>query len=479
MADIKNTKRKGMIKSNFAQTAIELAVFGAILIFVIGLIIRTVLGYGYQQSQNLKAMRQAMRTSYMYSRGMLGVHGDNNASRNSASVVVVEDRLSSSSAKYGTIDRVPYITAGNATHSRNLFLPLDDGEDHNLPVTDFYINGKHFAFQTAKFRDAGTGATYPYSPPIIFDAAHDPNPPWDPNCAILTLDTCGGGLPCTPANPVHDTAPLGCSIVYTSIPNHFGFADEWDNSCDICFDLDRSGTFASPDPDVPAGIRPFFAWQWKVRYAFEEGKSPKANLNGARIGMDESGYYDIDGDYKEEKVIRITSDANGVVTAMRVIDMQEGDYDTTWSESDGGFQPGLQRDVKVYTFLKGTESGEEGTYALVEEGKLYSSNPARQYIRTVKKKDQLDVIQREFQLSNSTGRFCNKNTLARVPTIEGEENPVEICVPNRTDCFGSKIDQTCMAVNDRYIFIRSRIIDRRGHKWVTDLSGDDTVEFKK
>ena len=40
-----------------AQTALELAVFGAILIFVVGVIIRQALSSAYMQNQNLRAMR--------------------------------------------------------------------------------------------------------------------------------------------------------------------------------------------------------------------------------------------------------------------------------------------------------------------------------------------------------------------------------------------------------------------------------------
>jgi hypothetical protein len=46
-----------------AQAAIELAVFGAIVIFIIGTIVRSAAGNSYTQDQNFKAMRQAMLLS--------------------------------------------------------------------------------------------------------------------------------------------------------------------------------------------------------------------------------------------------------------------------------------------------------------------------------------------------------------------------------------------------------------------------------
>ena len=50
-----------------AQAATELAVFGAILIFILGTIVRTAVGNSYTQNQNFKAMRMAMMASWQSS----------------------------------------------------------------------------------------------------------------------------------------------------------------------------------------------------------------------------------------------------------------------------------------------------------------------------------------------------------------------------------------------------------------------------
>ncbi|HBG60750.1 MAG: hypothetical protein A2Y03_04615 [Omnitrophica WOR_2 bacterium GWF2_38_59] len=437
--DVKINKESG-------QTAMELAVFGSIFIFTMGLIVRTALGYGYQQGQTLKAMRMAMRMSYMYSSGQMGSHGDNNASRNSATVVLIEDRLTSSSAKYGTVDRVPYMLSGAATHSRNLFLNIDSNEDFSLSVVDYWINGQRFPFSNARF---------------INVPLNNGNPNWDPMCAR----TAAGAI-------------IGCVAVYEKIPNHDGI-DDWDAGCDVCFDLNRDGT----SDEVPAALRPVFSWQWKVRYAFET-KAGGATLLPGRIAMEtEQVSYDVDGDYQEETVYSSNgSDADGVITSLHVIDYQEGDLDSSWQPGDPGEQPGIQRDTEVFTFLRGQRPGEEGTYAIVEEGRLYAATPGRQFIRTAKKKDQVDIIQREIQLSNFIdGRFCNADL--SVPAFIGDDtsvtNPVEVCVRTRQACFGGNMPFTCMAIDDRYIFVRSRIADRRGHKWVTDTTDEPYVEFMR
>ncbi|MBU1996795.1 MAG: hypothetical protein KKF78_06540 [Candidatus Omnitrophica bacterium] len=439
-------KRYFKLVKESGQTAMELAVFGSIFIFTMGLIVRSALGYGYQQGQALKAMRMAMRMSYMYTSGQMGSHGDNNASRNSAAVVLIEDRLTASSAKYGTVDRVPYMLSGSGTHSRNLFLNIDSNENFSLSVTDYWINGQHFPFSSASFTNIG--------------GLVDGHPTWQDNCARLASG-----------------AIVGCVAVYEKIPNHPGI-DDWDAGCDACFDLDRDGDSS----EVPVAMRSNFYWQWKIRYAFET-KAGGGTLLPGNVAMETSQVsYDVDGDYMEETVYSVTSDANGVVTSIHAIDYGAGDIDGTWEEGDPGERPGLQRDTEVFTFLRGQRPGEEGTYALIEEGRLYATSPGRQFIRTAKKKDQVDIIQREVLLSNFTpGRFCNADRT--VPPFVGDDtsvpNPIEVCVNMRQECFGGNTPLTCMAIRDRYIFIRSRIADRRGRRWVTDTTDEPYVEFMR
>ncbi len=127
------------------QAAIELAVFGAILIFILGTIVRSAMGNGYTQNQNFKAMRMAMLASWNGSKAA-------NMSRNSASILFVEDRLSPDFNKYGDLERNPYIAQGSGTFSYELFYPLDATEvASNLPIMDVYINGRHFPFTTASY----------------------------------------------------------------------------------------------------------------------------------------------------------------------------------------------------------------------------------------------------------------------------------------------------------------------------------------
>src|ERR1041385_3807457 len=93
-----------------AQAATELAVFGAILVFLIGSMVRSAVSSSYQQNQQLKAMRMALLRSYQ------GAQAQGTGHKN-ASILYIEDRLSPDLGKYGASDRIPFIMQGSGTLS--------------------------------------------------------------------------------------------------------------------------------------------------------------------------------------------------------------------------------------------------------------------------------------------------------------------------------------------------------------------------
>ena len=127
--------------------------FGAILIFLLGTIIRSAVGNSYTQNQNFKAMRMAMLASWQGSESAQGLGASANLSHTSASILFVEDRLSPDMNKYGDLDRNPFIAQGSGSFSYEMLYPLDVGEaaGNNLPIMDVYINGVHFPFTTASY----------------------------------------------------------------------------------------------------------------------------------------------------------------------------------------------------------------------------------------------------------------------------------------------------------------------------------------
>jgi len=136
----------GTLKGQRAQTAIEIAVFGAILIFAIGSIVSSSVGRGNQQNAALKATRLAMLMSYDTSAT------NTIASRNTASILFVEDRLTAGTSKYGPIDRAPSLMSGSGSHSSNMFMSTDFGDAEDLPLFDLFVNGQHIAFTISGFK---------------------------------------------------------------------------------------------------------------------------------------------------------------------------------------------------------------------------------------------------------------------------------------------------------------------------------------
>ncbi len=582
-----------------AQTAMELAVFGVILIFAVGIIVRQALGTSYIQNQQLKAMRLAMTRSFNGSAAM-------QFSRNTSQIMYVEDRLTADSAKYGAIDRVPYIVSGSATYSNLLFMPYDYGEADTISLFDVFVNGREFNFTISAYKDVtvgggcagfvGTcplqckgdctsdspqvylldtsclandarnwnwncagysgrcgldacvtlsnpivivgGTSYPNCDTCCVEAAGDCTlitycfpPDTDGNILCVTYAastdiTCGSSgtsvvnslgvevgvfdFACAAANPTTggvtttcitngggtftcsfgvgglvagtctDTSGNGntaspifiCDIVQPTYSGTYGCAIlrklvynyqsdvEWDSAAADRFDLDRDG-----DVDVPAIDRPTFAWQWAPVNAVNDTESPAGNgivYCGTRDDCAKSAKnteVDVDCDLKVETIMSM-SPSSGPLSSVGVLDAQDGDLDFSWGENDviSKPRPGMTQEWRMYTRVKG------GTYLLIEEGRLFAPD-TRQFIRTAQKSDKIDIIERVFQLSNNTGRFCSGGS---------PSNGVEAC----DNCFSSgNISRTCMDTTNNLIFMRSRVANLHGRKWITDTSSDSYVNF--
>ena len=159
---------------------------------------------------------------------------------------------------------------------------------------------------------------------------------------------------------------------------------------------------------------------------------------------------------------------NGTLLSISVRDFQDGDVDFSYNGDQDG-APGFTSDIDIYTEVA------TGTYLRLEEGKLFSPSSG-QYIRTASKKNTVDIISRYFKLSNDTGRLCTG------PFTRNRAMPsVEACGA----CFGRNITRTCVEIDTDvnedapFLYIRSRIKDYHGHKWVTETTGDPYIEFLK
>lgn len=414
-----------------AQSASELAIFGAILLFVVGMVLRAGMSNSHNMNAQLRAMRWAMTESYRTSEGIYG--GDpTHASRNSATVLLIEDRLSVGvDSKLESRDRIPYIAAASAMFSKNLFYPTDFG-DENLPIYDVIVNGQRFPLTLARYitvnlpvgptAEVPQCGSYPYEGPRC----------WDPGC--------NGGQ--------------GCVILHKQVGN-YAASSEWDEACDLeCFDLDFDGI-----QDVPSATitKAEFSWQWK----------PVEALGGnVDVENQRNVLLDVDGDFKEELIFGVVVDGTGRITSFQVSDNQAGDMDFSWDDRDealriaNGLPPhkaGIQDDIQMFSFTQ------PGTVLRIEEGKLFEPADGGQFIRNTTRQEQVDIVQRGFFLANDTDRFCDANGNP-TPTVSGMTNPVQAC----NNCFEpNKIELTCMDEGFKVIFIRSRIEDLRGRRWVT------------
>jgi hypothetical protein len=274
------------------------------------------------------------------------------------------------------------------------------------------------------------------------------------------------------------------------------------------FDLDRNDLDVTVgDVNVPIGERAGFSWQWYLVMGYDEQEFAGLSINQLCVeylsgpcsgiwhqsrqlmmaeGVDlESGkntYLDVDQDLKLERITPsgvddegnpiggITVDANGVILDFSVTDYQEGDLDFTKGDNIPGLEPGFTKDVNLYSFVY-DEGPKGGTYLRIEQGGLFSGD---QFVRTTQKKDSVDIIERVFQISNNTGRFC---TLGGV-VADRENNPVEVCSTTGGGCFSApNITRTCLDLSTLLIYIRSRVEDLHGTRWVTDRGQDPYVEF--
>ncbi|MBI4308988.1 MAG: hypothetical protein HY591_01510 [Candidatus Omnitrophica bacterium] len=466
-------------RGSSGQAATELAVFGAVLIFLIGGIVRSSVSTSYQQNQQLKAMRLALLKSYQ------GTARDSKyAGRNSVSVLYIEDRLSPDLGKYGSMERVPFMAQGSGTMSNMLNYPLDAADyqkPQNIPVMDVYINGKYFKFTTARLMTKKTSDRVPgvLNPPAgystSYPAASTPSKNglsrfggWDFRCQCDAA-TC-----------------YGCPVFYSARANPDKCKVDTDPMCKAPeslseseqFDLNRNDDF-SDDPPASAvsgrAGRADMIWKWK---------GVRAVKDNIEINRKDGVYpmYDVDNDGQEEKIYDDALYdspplAKGIIKSVTVLDFQDGDLNMFTDNFSPGLQPGLQKTTAVYTRTK------EGTYLQIKEGKLYNPESGV-FVRSAGSKDQAEIIQRMFQLSMDTGRFCDGAGSPRDcpdgrgpdgKCVEGYANPVEACVIDPSpaqSCFTpDKVKLTCFDQRTKMLYVRSRILDKSGSFWKTDVEG--------
>ncbi len=431
-----------MLDNHQGQSAIELAIFGSILIFVISLIFRQGVSGGNYMRTQMQATRYAMSKSFeMAYREKPG--------RNTATTMVIEDRLSGDFGnKFGSRDRVPLVVSGSGTYSNQLFYPTDK-DDYNdwasscaagkcdndvLPHYDVWINGQRFSFLTANFKVVDFPLTQPAGMAQCGSNHPTDSRCWDP--------TCANGV--------------GCVVLQQIVGNFKNTDYNPAGNFDIHFD----GT----DPVAAAGVdkslilsnngQLSFFWQWRGKQAVGELSTKEG--------------YDVDGDFYEEQIIFSTVDgATGRTLQAIVIDRQDGDLDLSIDGRQPNKKVGLLKESQLFAITS------NGTVYRIQEGKLYNLRND-QYIRNTNMNEHVDIVQRVFQLSNDTHRFCNgnipkNNTVIPKWDADPPDNPVEAC----NNCFlGTNAQMTCLNTDSHSpdylkLYVRSRISNKAGRTWFT------------
>lgn len=279
----------------------------------------------------------------------------------------------------------------------------------------------------------------------------------------------------TPTGTYPGNNPYGGDLMYDLQRN--GLSNQ---QIQAQFPAPSSGTCPSAaDTATIPPLRCVVAWQWSATAAIPDEK-------GVHIDASNNNYpqYDIDGRLKMVTIYALTGpDPTGSVT-VTYEDSSGGDIDSMWDQNSCTPKPGLQNNSQIYTFT--APAGGTPTYLEIKEGQLYNPETG-QAVRSVNKRDSVDLIQRMVQLSNNTGRFCTvpataKSTTSRVSTVDGNPNPVEVCVNSLdgsgNNCFSSQqnFKQTCMDVATNMLYVRSRLEDRRGRFWITNTSGTLKVQ---
>ncbi len=460
------------------QAATELAIFGAIIIFVLGAIIRTAVSSGQGQDASLKAMRNALVESSKSSPA--------DTSHTSPSMLYLEDRLSPDFGKYGSTERAPFTAQGSGSMTNMLMYPLDMSElqdPKHVPVVDMFINGKHFTFSLARLvykRFLGSSGGPVHSAKAGNVETDTVSPEGVPGAPIHPAQRGGWDSSCKNGH--------GCPIFYQTIVNmEDGTAISSDASdaarqealekrfcvsSGQCpglltgperFDLNHNDILGPPD-DPPSSLYANMVWQWRGVRAIDDNEDNDKPLH---IDAGHGSYpsFDVDGDGQEETIYQVDYN-NGVATGAVVFDSQEGDLDMTSPDAAAG-KVGLLNDMAIYT--KPAFGSAKGNYLLMQQGKVWGLDG--KFIRSVNRKDQVDLVERKIKLSNDTGRMCGGiGVAAEVPDVEVCDSGSDPAA--RTGCYSvNNFARTCFDRTSKILYVRSRILDQQGHFWKTDASG--------
>ncbi len=514
-----------MIRSNrkkwnsSAQSIIELSILGAALLGILGMLLRYSSSLAQAQASQLKAMREALKMSA--AEGLV-FNGNGNpslpANRKTASVLWIEDVPTlEGGEKYGAASLTPTVSFATGTMTNLLQYPLVYGDANSIPIMDVFVNGQHFSFTTFAYKNK---ANFLKTVPATWNPGGGWEYAWDEAvCNSSSGQRVNKCLTMFP-KPRENTPPWGFAggntpAFWTKIsrtdkrfcygpndpPDHYcmhatpGWADQ---DFEERFRLDPvNGQI------VPQHLRQYLQWQWFPvwgnHFAIDFYNSTDSLLN---LDVDFDGHEELITNIEERAVFgcgdnvvdnecRVTAQNywsdrtmsddydfwtndsshcchNGWnnygnyfrVYKVHYIDYQDGDINMAYNTIDklqGKPKPGFtsaKASVKTYA------TGDLDVSQLAQGSQ--TTNISTQ------KKDTINIIEREIQLSNDTGRFypaCSSNGTNCPPG-----GPVyAACTGTTPNCCyeGSNKYRTCFNRSSRILYVRSLAGAKIGHKYKT------------
>ncbi len=518
---------KKTAESQRAQAVLELAIFGAILIFLIGSLIQQGASASYQQNFQLQSMRRALLKSYQTSYGLTTdphkgriITKDGNSSRNNASFLILEDRLSPAVTRYGVLDRQPIMIMGGGSMTNRLYNISDwDQLKDDIPVMDMKINGQAFKFKNAAtivyrvkrhadgsvemFRISNVGweqymnlwMTLRHVDDYLMNNKSEALKEMEEGLRYRDCSEASSGSPFTPPGDVN-TARVQREwnswhhyALYASIQKNVASATDTSDKTSWAFvtangngdtNLPRSPGWTLPQ-GVNAGL---VIWKWRV-------VSPEDAMSEIDWDKGEFPGFDIDGDMQEEVVYHITKynpggnkNSNGTCNGDQIYDLGVMDY-SIGEMNSGSNTPispedevGVKRDTHIYSIT------ENGTAMEVREGATFVGS--QKLTTSFANKRQYDIISRAVQLNRNMvceNTLCNpsykgfsddpavQNELVRCDSSQITSNNVASCCAEM-----NAINLTCFDMTNKRLYVRSRIRDRRGRIWVTEVHAPDAVQ---
>jgi hypothetical protein len=313
---MKNSKR--IQSSRRGQAAVEIATFGAIVIFLIGVILRAHLNSFQNMDHETKSLKMALQVSNQNSQGIGHVA---NSSRNASTVLFIEDRLTPDFNKYATIDRSALVSNATGIMSNRLEYPIDFvtygnqpfGEvGFNLPIMDVYVNGLHFPLTTAGY---------------VFRVLYQKTDSCPSD--FMGLSSVFGPEHARCLRQQHEIDSSGNHLFYGVEVNGTSEYDPNPDTANATFDLlrndwDASGAtcggesctnFSSTADNVPGcpsdgDLCNAFTWQWRWVKATPSSfnQSPSRTPKDLQIGLKDSNYpaADTSGSLREQTIYAVS-----------------------------------------------------------------------------------------------------------------------------------------------------------------------------